>query len=94
MGTCADKCRHATSNKIDFVCCGGRNPDRLEVFSRETGLQSHADFEAVLADPDIDAVVLAIPNELHFPFAELAARRGKHAVLYRKADQPALWRTD
>ncbi len=71
----------ATSNKIDFVCCVGRNPDRLEVFSRETGLQSHADFEAVLADPDIDAVVLAIPNELHFPFAELAARRGKHVYI-------------
>jgi predicted dehydrogenase len=68
----------AQSAKIDFVCCVGRNPERLAAFSRETGIPARAEIAPVLADADIDAVVLAVPNDLHLPYAELAARAGKH----------------
>jgi myo-inositol 2-dehydrogenase/D-chiro-inositol 1-dehydrogenase len=36
-----------------------------------------ADGEAVLADPDIDAVIIASSTETHAPYIELAARYGK-----------------
>ena len=68
----------AKSEKIDVVCCVGRNPERLAAFSRETGIPSRPDFAPVLADKEVDAVILAVPNDLHLPFAELAARAGKH----------------
>jgi predicted dehydrogenase len=71
----------AISDKIDFICCVGRDPERLQVFSRETGLPARAGLESVLADPALDALVLAVPNELHYPFAELAARWGKHVYI-------------
>ena len=71
----------ALSSRIDFVCCVGRNPGKLKAFSRDTGLPSRLDIESALNDPDIDAVVLAVPNELHFPLAELAARSGKHVYI-------------
>jgi predicted dehydrogenase len=68
----------AGSGKIDFVCCVGRNPERLAAFSHETGIPAREDIQQVLADASIEAVVLAVPNDLHLPFAELAASAGKH----------------
>ena len=44
------------------------------------------DIDAVLADKDIAAVALALPNEMHFEFARRAAAR-RQAHLYREADR-------
>ena len=68
------------SGKIEFACCVGRNPEKLAVFSRDTGIPVRR-FDDVLADKAIVAVVLALPNELHFEFADLAARAGKHIYI-------------
>lgn len=69
------------SDMIEFVCCVGRNPERLAAFSRNTGIPARADVDAVLADKTIGAVVLTLPNELHFEFAQRAARAGKHIYI-------------
>ena len=68
------------SDKIEFTCCVGRNPEKLAAFSRDTGIPVRR-FDDVLADKAIAAVVLALPNELHFEFADLAARAGKHIYI-------------
>ncbi len=68
------------SDKIDFVCCVGRNPERISAFAGETGIQAR-DIDAVLADKEIAGVVLALPNELHFEFAKRAALAGKHIYI-------------
>jgi predicted dehydrogenase len=68
------------SKKIEFSCCVGRNPDKLAAFSRDTGIPVRR-FDDVLADKTVAAVVLALPNELHFEFAEHAARVGKHIYI-------------
>lgn len=71
----------STSEKIKLVYCVGRNPERLEAFSRDTGIPARSDLDGVLADPAIAAVVLALPNDLHFEFAQRAARAGKHVYI-------------
>lgn len=38
------------------------------------------DFQAICADPDIDAVVIATPNSTHREIAVVAARAGKHIM--------------
>lgn len=43
--------------------------------------RAEADFEAVLADPEIDLVVLATPNDLHAPQARAALEAGKAVVI-------------
>ncbi len=68
------------SDKIDFVCCVGRNPERISAFAGETGIPAR-NIDAVLADKEIVGVVLALPNELHFEFAKRAAQAGKHIYI-------------
>ena len=68
------------SDKIEFVCCVGRDPERLAAFSRDLGIPAR-DIDGVLADKAIAAVVLALPNEVHCEFARRAAAAGKHVYI-------------
>ena len=68
------------SEKIEFACCVGRNPERLADFSRETGIAAR-NFDDVLADASIVAAALVLPNELHVAFAQRAAQAGKHIYI-------------
>src|SRR6478736_9374165 len=52
-------------------------PD-VEAFAKQHSLRIAESFEAVLADPKIDAVVLATPPSGHLKQIEAAAAAGKH----------------
>ena len=59
------------------VVCG-RDPGRLEAFARQWEWEeTAADWESVVARPDIDIVDIAAPNSLHAPIAIAAAKAGK-----------------
>jgi len=66
------------SDLIEFVAGATRTPARAAEFSRRHGIPLQASFEAVLADPSIDAVVLATPHTMHTEQIVAAARAGKH----------------
>lgn len=66
------------SELIQFVAGATRTPGRAEEFSRKHRILMQASFEAVLADPTIDAVVLATPHSMHTAQIVAAARAGKH----------------
>ena len=53
------------------------NPDR-EAFAREHGVAFASDLAEVLADPAIDAVILATPHRMHTGQVLAAAAAGKH----------------
>lgn len=43
--------------------------------------QTYADYEQLLKNPEIDAVIIALPTHLHFESATKAAEAGKHILL-------------
>lgn len=54
---------------------------RAESFAAEHGVAAELSAEALLARPDIDAVVVATPHTSHLPLVVASARAGKHICL-------------
>ncbi len=70
-----------SSQHLDVVACWGRNPDRARAFADELHVPLTDDLDRVLADQEIEAVIIAVPNDRHREFAERAARSGKHVFV-------------
>ncbi|HEY7198861.1 MAG TPA: Gfo/Idh/MocA family oxidoreductase [Candidatus Dormibacteraeota bacterium] len=65
----------------ELLAIAARDPARArEVAARHGVPRVHEDYAALLADPDVDAVYLPLPNSLHLPWTERALAAGKHVL--------------
>jgi len=69
------------TGKIRFVAAVTRDPAALKPLGERFGLALTASYADVLADPAIDAVVLATPHSRHAAGIAAAARAGKHVFV-------------
>jgi predicted dehydrogenase len=64
------------------------SPDLLEAAARAyPQARTTADFEELLADPDVDAVVIATPVVTHYELAKQALSAGKHVFVEKPQAQ-------
>lgn len=67
------------SDDIRFVAATtGSLSDDAKAFAKEHEMELRSSYDEILADPDIDAVVLVTPNSMHSAQTIAAAEHGKH----------------
>jgi predicted dehydrogenase len=67
--------------RCEVVALGSRDGDRARAVAEGLGIpRAHDSYEALLADPEVDAVYVPLPNHLHAEWTIAAARAGKHVL--------------
>jgi predicted dehydrogenase len=67
--------------RSEVVAIGSRDVARARSAAEALGIpRVHGSYEALLADPDVDAVYIPLPNHLHLDWTIAAARAGKHVL--------------
>lgn len=65
----------------EVVAVGSRDAGRARAYADEHGIPvSHGSYAALLADPGVDAVYIALPNALHHEWTMRALAAGKHVL--------------
>jgi predicted dehydrogenase len=71
----------AKAGNCQLVAIGSRDVRRAEEVAGELGIpRAYGSYEALLADPEVDAVYIPLPNHLHAEWTIAAARAGKHVL--------------
>src|SRR5207247_3048297 len=71
----------ADNERGELLAVASRDPERGRAFAERHGAQTvHDTYEALLADPSIDVVYVALPNGLHAEWTVRALDAGKHVL--------------
>jgi predicted dehydrogenase len=69
------------SGKLAIVACYTRSEQKRQAFAKKYGCAAAPDYEAILNDDSIAAIVNTTPNHVHRETTLAAARAGKHVFL-------------
>ena len=71
----------AESDKVDVLAVASRDAGRAEAYAAERGIErSYGSYDDMLADPDIEAVYISLPNSMHVDWSIRALEAGKHVL--------------
>jgi xylose dehydrogenase (NAD/NADP) len=69
------------SDEVEVVAVASRDATRAEAYAREHGIErAYGSYEALLADAEIDAIYISLPNSLHVDWSVRALEAGKHVL--------------
>jgi D-xylose 1-dehydrogenase (NADP+, D-xylono-1,5-lactone-forming) len=80
------------SPKVELVAVASRDQARAEEYAKTWEIErAYGSYDALLADPEIEAVYISLPNTMHIDWSIKALEAGKHVLcekpLSRHADQ-------
>ena len=77
----ADTVNRMAGEGEKLIAAGSRSAEKAKAFAEEFGIPKYYDsYEELAADPDIDAVYIASPNNLHKEHTLLCLNAGKHVL--------------
>ena len=70
-----------TAENCELYAIAGRSMEKAQQFQREFGFQkAYEGYEALLKDPEVEAVYIPLPNSLHAEWSIRALQAGKHVL--------------
>jgi len=67
--------------RIALTAASDLRPEARARFEADFGARTHDSIEALCADPQVDAVYIATPHQMHARHVEIAAAHGKHVLV-------------
>jgi predicted dehydrogenase len=72
----------AESDEVEVTAVGSRDGARAQAYASEHGIpRAHASYEALLEDPEVDAVYISLPNGMHHEWTLKSIEAGKHVLV-------------
>jgi len=69
------------SDQLEVVAVGSRTAERARAFAHDTGIsRAHGSYDDLLADAEVDAVYISLPNSLHHEWTLRSLAAGKHVL--------------
>ena len=69
------------SPRVDLIAVASRDQRRAEDYAREWGIErAYGSYDALLADADVEAVYISLPNTMHCEWSIRALEAGKHVL--------------
>ncbi|MBU2985225.1 Gfo/Idh/MocA family oxidoreductase [Saccharophagus degradans] len=69
------------SQHAEVVAVASRDLAKAEAFAEKAGIpKAYGSYEALLADPNVDAIYNPLPNDQHVPVSMQAIKAGKHVL--------------
>jgi xylose dehydrogenase (NAD/NADP) len=69
------------SDKVELVAVASRDQAKADAYAKEWDIpHAYGTYDALLADPEIEAVYISLPNNMHCEWSIKALEAGKHVL--------------